>query len=105
MTAGLARCRFHQNDAPGASQLVADVWSYLEDHDTASMEFPIMSYLTCAEIFSAAGDGDRSTAAIKQGHRYLLSQAKRIIDPEWRNSFLENIAEHRNIREKYHQLV
>jgi hypothetical protein len=65
------------------------------------MEFPILAYQTCADLFAAVGDVERSRVAIEKGYRELLDRAERIGDPAWRFSFLENVPEHRTITERW----
>jgi predicted ATPase/class 3 adenylate cyclase len=102
--AGLARCRLALGDLAGAAQHADQVWAYLEQNDPNSLEFPTLSFLTCAEIFLAGGQADRSAAAIEAGYQKLLAQAGRISDLEWRKSTLENVPEHSKIIQLYNQL-
>jgi hypothetical protein len=65
------------------------------------MEFPVLAYQTCADLFAAVGDAERSQTAIEKGYGELLDRAERIGDEAWRSAFLENVPEHRSIIEKW----
>jgi hypothetical protein len=65
------------------------------------MEFPIRAYVTCAEVFDSLGEREKSQEAIDSGYHQLLEQADKIGDVEWRNRYLENVPEHRAIREMW----
>lgn len=96
-SAELARCALAQGDLEEAGQEVGAVWNYLNESDTAIWEFPIRAYLTCADIFDALGETEKSHAAVKAGYNELMVQADKLSDPEWRRAYLENIREHRQI--------
>lgn len=102
--AGLARCKFSQGDLSGANHLANQVWEYLEQNDPSSLEFPILSFISCAEIFSAVGETEKANTTIEAGYSRLITQADRISDSEWRKSFLENVPEHNRLIEIYSQI-
>jgi len=95
--AGLARC----NQALGLEQeafaLTREVWVYLQEHGSKGLEFPILAYQTCASIFKAVGDDDRTAIAVEEGWNELMSRADNISDASWRESFIENVPEHREL--------
>jgi class 3 adenylate cyclase/tetratricopeptide (TPR) repeat protein len=97
--AGIARCALAQGDHQTGRQSVEQVWGYLQEKGPQGLEFPIWVFLTCAQVFAALGDGEKRQAALRQGNRELQQRAAKISDAAWRQSFLENVAEHRAIRE------
>jgi tetratricopeptide (TPR) repeat protein len=101
--AGLARCQMALKDLEGAKQSANQVWNHLEGNDPSTLEFPILGFLTCAEVFSTLGEADKSAAVIRAGYLELGAQANRISDAEWRQSFLENVPEHSTIIKLYGQ--
>jgi class 3 adenylate cyclase/tetratricopeptide (TPR) repeat protein len=103
-SAGLARCSLAEGHLDMASQHIDRVWPFLTEHGTASMEFPVMAYLTCADVFEALGRLDISAQAIEDGYAELMQRAARVDDVVWRTSFLENVDEHHRITERWHRL-
>lgn len=97
---GRARCALTQGNLDEARQCATEVWGYLEQHQAQGLEFPVRAYLTCAEVFEALGEADKSRAAIEAGRRELAQRAGKISDVAWRQSFLENVSEHQAIRQK-----
>jgi tetratricopeptide (TPR) repeat protein len=92
--AGVARCTLAVGTLESAKQQANQLWDYLTQHSSRGMEFPILAYLTCAEVFQAAGEANRYQAALEAGYRDLMERAEKISDPEWRDSYLLNIPEH-----------
>jgi predicted ATPase len=95
--AGLARCALALGRLEEAGQFAGQVWDTLLKQGPEGMEFPVWAYLTCAEVFEARGETGRSRAAVEAGYQELSTRAGKISDPEWRQSFLENIPEHREM--------
>ena len=96
-TAGLARCALWQGKLDQARQEIEQVWSYLIESGSMGMYFEILVYQTCADIFDALGDSDKSLAATEAGYAELMEGANRIKNPQWRQSFLRGVPEHREI--------
>ena len=67
------------------------------------MEFPLLGYETCADVFSATGHAALTRHVIEAGYRELMARADRISLPEWRQSFLEHIPEHRRIQTRWEE--
>ncbi len=103
-SAELARCALAEGALEEAGQQVEAVWNYLNESDTAIWEFPIRAYLTCADIFDALGETEKSHAAVKAGYNELMAQADKLSDPEWRRAYIENIREHRQIVDWWERL-
>jgi tetratricopeptide (TPR) repeat protein len=95
--AGLARCALALGRIEEALQHAGQIWNSLQQNGSHGMEFPIWAYLTCARVFQAAGDSSAVRAALEAGYQELYARAGKISDPDWRQSFLENIPEHREI--------
>ena len=49
--AGLARCALARRDLPAAQALNHELWAHLEQSQGLGMEFPILGYQTCANVF------------------------------------------------------
>jgi tetratricopeptide (TPR) repeat protein len=100
-TAGRVRCLLALGRMTEARQEAEALWEHLLDNGSGGMEFPVLAYQTCADLFAADGDLGRSRTAVEKGYRELLDRAEKIGDPAWRNSFLENVPEHRTITERW----
>ena len=88
-----------------AREYTNSVWELLTTHGPGAMEFPTWAYWTCADLFDALGDTERSRAAVTAGHRALIQYADKISNPEWRRSYLENVPENRAMVEMWERTV
>lgn len=103
-TAGLARCALAQGRLDEARHHVTELWNYLQEHGAENMDSNARVYPTCADIFDALGDVEKSRAAIEAGYRDLMRSAEKISSPEWRKSFLENNRFNRSMVEMWERL-
>ena len=103
--AGAARCLLRLNDLEAAQRYALPVWDYLLRQDRAGMEFPVLAYETCAEVFAAAGQASLARRIIEAGYRELMARADKISLPEWRRSFLEQIPEHHRIQARWQENI
>jgi predicted ATPase/class 3 adenylate cyclase len=92
---GLARCLSQQGQVDRAGALADETWRHLEQHGAQSLEFPIAAYASCATIFLQANDQEKVFACLQNGVQELQSRARNISEPAWRQSYLENVPEHR----------
>ncbi|MCI0521797.1 MAG: tetratricopeptide repeat protein, partial [Chloroflexi bacterium] len=102
--AGLARCLSQQGQLAQASALADAIWRRLDEYGGQSLEFPREAYLTCATIFLQTNRQELALTCLQKGVQDLQSRAEKISDPTWRQSFLENVPEHRALlalREKF----
>jgi predicted ATPase/class 3 adenylate cyclase len=99
--AGLVRCLLALGRIHEARQEAEALWEHLSDNGPGGMEFPVLAFQTCADLFDSVGDLERSRTAVEQGYRELLDRAEKIGDPAWRYSFLENVPEHRTITARW----
>jgi class 3 adenylate cyclase/tetratricopeptide (TPR) repeat protein len=100
-TAGLAACAVMQGQLDEARKYVYQAWDYLKEHGWVGMSSPGMVYRSCAETFDALGEAENAQAVIEAGHQALMEVADKINTPAWRQSFLENVPEHRAIMEMW----
>ncbi len=100
-TAGTVRCLLALGQIEEARQQVEGLWKHLAESGPYGMEFPVLAYLTCADLFVVVGDVERSRTAVEKGYGELLDRAEKIGDQAWRSSFLENVPEHRTITEMW----
>jgi hypothetical protein len=88
-----------------AQQLAATAWAYLAEHGSTGIDFPTRAYLCVADVFAAQATPEIAPqAVIAAGYRNLMRRAVKISDPVWRRSFLENVAEHKRLVERWQQI-
>jgi tetratricopeptide (TPR) repeat protein len=102
--AGMARCSLILGLLEEAKGSAEELWNYLRENGSSGMELPVLSYLTCAEIFQEDGDTKKYTAATREGYQVLMEMAEKISDPDMRRSYLENVPEHRSMVELWEQM-
>ncbi|MGD8489901.1 MAG: adenylate/guanylate cyclase domain-containing protein [Anaerolineae bacterium] len=95
--AGQARCELALGNLDEAQAHAEELWRHLLVEGAEGMEFPILAYETCADVFEASGDTDRAQLATDKGYDELMERAGRIDDPEWRTAFLSNVPEHERL--------
>ncbi len=103
--AGIARCQLVLQDLPAAQREVTLLWQYLEQHGGGGLEFPVLAYETCADFFSTIDQVTLARHAVGAGYGELILRAGRISLPEWCQSFLERVPEHRRIRERWQKYM
>jgi tetratricopeptide (TPR) repeat protein len=95
--AGLAWAALTENDVTQAQAYVPEILAFLEGSGNLYNDSdPFWIYLTCYQVLRAGGD-PRAPEILATAHRLLHEQAARIPDEALRHSFLENVAENREI--------
>jgi tetratricopeptide (TPR) repeat protein len=102
--AGMARCHLRMGETAQALQHALGVWEYMLKNGPQALEFPVLAYQTCAQVFIGASDREKEEQAIRRGYQELLERARKISDPAWQKAFLENIPEHRALAQKFERL-
>jgi class 3 adenylate cyclase/tetratricopeptide (TPR) repeat protein len=103
-TVGLAASKLRQGKLEEAQKYVWEAWDYLKEYGWREMSAPGWVYLTCAETFDALGDIENYREVLEAGHRVLLDVADRKNILAWRQSFLENVPEHRRLIELWERM-
>jgi len=96
--AGAARCRLALKDLEKAREFALPLWDFLQQQSGAGMEFPMLGYETCVEVFSASGQAALARQVVESSCRELMARAGKISLPEWRQSFMEQVPEHRRLQ-------
>ena len=102
--AGLCRSLMAQGKEDQAREHVDQVWAFLTKNGPEGMEFPILAYLTCAQIFKEGGHIEKMKHAVEAGVQQLQERADKIRDRNWRKISLGSVTEHQAIQqlsEKY----
>ena len=100
--AGLANVASAMGNGDEALAHVEAVLGLLVEHPQVGVDEPFTTYLAGYHVLAAAGD-PRARAILAQGHVLLMGYAGHIEDQALRKSFLENVAEHRELRQLYTQ--
>lgn len=81
-----------------ARQMAIEVWTYLRESGPEGIDSPSLTYLCVADVLTAVEpDSISSVEVLAAGHACLMQRATAVTDPELRRSFLENVAENREI--------
>ncbi|THF70158.1 hypothetical protein E7T06_08910 [Deinococcus sp. Arct2-2] len=102
--AALARCDLALGRLEDAGRRAAGVWRYLQESQGAAIEALTLVYLSCADVFAAQGDHQAERLALEAGHHELMGRAENISDPQWRETFLNSVSEHRELRRRWQAL-
>jgi class 3 adenylate cyclase len=95
--AGLVRVAMAQLDATLAQQRAEELMPNLSGHNALEgTESPYLIRLTCQQALARVGD-PRAAPLLGSAHAELLAEAVSITDAALRQSFLNNIPEHRTI--------
>ena len=103
--AGLTRCLLKLLRLDEAQEHAFPLWDHLREQSGARMEFPVLAYETCADVFAAGGQLRLARRAVAAGYGELLLRAGKISLPEWRRSFLEQVPEHCRIQERWQKII
>jgi hypothetical protein len=97
--AGLAWVSLAQGNQTPAKAYVEKVLHHLETGTLDGTLEPFRIYLTCYRVLQANGD-PRSRELLDTAYNLLQERAAKISDEDLRHSFLENMANHREILEE-----
>ena len=99
--AGLAWAALMLGEMAEAQARLADILAYLEGGGVLRGTWaPFRIYLVCYRVLRA-NDDPRAASILAAGHRLLQEQAGRIPDEALRRSFLENVAENRELTAEF----
>ena len=101
--AGLARCALALDQVEPARHHATELWAYLLKTRGRGMEFPLLAYLTCVDVFTSLQQPSQAQAALQAGRQELMSRAANISDPGWRQAYLQNVPEHAEIVARWEQ--
>ena len=98
---GLAEANLALNDLAQAQELVAGILTFLDGGGMLSaLARPFRTYLTCYRVLLAGCD-PRAATFLAMAHRKLQEQAARIPEEAMRRTFLENVAENRELMAEF----
>ena len=106
LMAGLARVCLAQGDLAEGQAYVEEILRYLADPAHLPLgspwdaSEPLRVYLTCYRVLEANGDR-RALDVLEKAHSLLQERAAKISNEGERQSYLENVAAHREIVKEY----
>ncbi len=95
---GLVRVHLFKKNIPAALQEAHELYNALQGASLDGMVEPFRCYLSVAQAMQAAGDA-QAKEVLTQAARLLNERAAKILDPELRRKFLENVPAHRSLME------
>ncbi len=95
--AGMARAALAAGRLEDAQGLIEHLWDQLVAQGADGLEFPALAFETCADVFSALDQFESEDQAVRFGVSDLTRRAEQISEPSWRQSYLEQIPEHRRL--------
>ncbi|MFN8497985.1 MAG: BTAD domain-containing putative transcriptional regulator [Anaerolineae bacterium] len=95
--AGLANVAGAEGKVEDALAHVEAILAILAEHPRVGLDEPFTTYLACYRVLAAACD-PRAADILAQGYALLLDYAEQLADEALRQSFLENVLEHRELR-------
>jgi hypothetical protein len=94
--AGLTRAALAQGDAPLAAAHADAICKHLAAQRLDGVDEAGRIRLTCYQALRAVGD-ERAAAVLCEAQRWLREQVERISDDALRESYLHNVAAHREL--------
>ena len=98
--AGLVRVARQRGDVEGALARTDEILAWIEAQGVGGIEYPLRVYLACVDALDAAGQAARAAEVLAAAAAFLQERARRISDESTRQSFLEKIPVHRQLRER-----
>ena len=92
--AGLARCQRKIGQGIKAYQLAQECWEGILQSGPQGIEFPMLVYQSCFEVFRDAGELNKADQVLVSGHEELMKRVNNIQEYNWRNTYLTAIPEH-----------
>lgn len=101
--AGLIRVALGRGDSERALTLAEEILAALGAEGADRTDEHLRIYLACHQALAAAGD-PRAPNLIRKAHTLLTTYAARIADPTLRTAYLDRVAAHREIQDRYARL-
>lgn len=99
--AGLAASAVMQGHLDEARKHAHEAWDRLKERGWTGLGYIGRLYRNLAETFIALGDDAEATEVLEAGHQALMDVAETINVPEWQQSFLQSVPDHRAIVEMW----
>lgn len=95
--ATLAAAALARGEGPAAAALAREALAMLDACGGEGPEAPHRDYFACGQVLAATGDGAGAARAYGEARRLVLLRAEKLVDPELRRSFLEEVPLNRAI--------
>ncbi len=96
-TAGLARIALQQGEIQLARQYGDICWNHLQSKGSDGIEFPMLVYLTCYDVYSAGAGYDAARQVLEAAHRLLVSRSDLVRDTVFQDGMLQGIPENKRV--------
>jgi tetratricopeptide (TPR) repeat protein len=93
--AGLARLELKEGNITRAEDLALQIFNFLDKEGPQGLEFPILVYLTCVQVFDAIKDTALAQHVLEEGSTEIQARLELIREEDWKEVFLEKIPENR----------
>ena len=94
----LGRAALALNELDLADACAQHVLYFIEHQGILGVEHPAMLSLTCYQIFNANQKSEQAQSMLIQGQQYVAVQAAQIDDPAFRQAYLTNIPETKELQ-------
>jgi tetratricopeptide (TPR) repeat protein len=91
--AGLARLAIKERNITKAENITLQIINFLDQEGPQGLEFPILVYLTCVNVFDAVDDTVLVQHALEKGLKEIQHRLEMIRGEDWKEVFLEKIHE------------
>jgi tetratricopeptide (TPR) repeat protein len=95
--AGLARCLLTEDKIDEAKAEIEACLTWLKPHAALGINDPVHLYLTAYQVLQAAGETEKAEEVLVDGQALIRHHAENIYDLGLRASFLENVAENKEL--------
>jgi tetratricopeptide (TPR) repeat protein len=96
--AGLAHVALAQGEAAPARAYADEILQFVEAHSLESLDDPFHTSLRCYRVLQTVND-PRAQTILRTAYQLLQVRAAQLDDETMRQSFLENVAAHRELAE------
>jgi len=98
--AGLARVALQQGQPAEALAHAEEILDWIGEHGVQGMDDPVRVHLAVADALTAAEQGERAAQVLAAAQSLVQERAARIGDEAARQSFLENVPLHAQLRKR-----
>jgi hypothetical protein len=95
--AGLARIALARGQVAKAQDHVKDILDWMDQEGITGINSPFLAYFTAYRVLNAAGKEERARSVLSEAYGLLMERADWLDDEATRRSYLENVAEHREL--------
>lgn len=103
--AGLARLNLLQSRLDEALVHANEALAWLDSKGSAGIEYPLKAYLVIARVLIAMDNPQRALAVLETAVSLINDQAEQISDPQSRQSFIQHVPVHQELKAQLKHLL